>query len=268
MTMLFNSLRAIDLTLTIDERLPSTWPLHVPFVRRTWNYFEEQEHGSEVWTDNCGPYFTEVLIIDEHIATHFDAPSHMAPEHAPHLPGGINGDQIKPEQFVGNAVVIDVTNLVTPENGESSWIEPEHIERRESELERKLSSDDVVLFRSDWDFLHYKPFPEGNRYAMDVAVLKKSPGWPAPSVAAIRLLLDRGVRCVGTDGPSMGAAHDGIPAHVEGLSNGQVFIEGLANLRSVPPEGATFQFLPIKIARSSGGPGRAVAWTSTGGETE
>lgn len=261
--MLFSSHRAIDLTLTIDERLPATWPPHVPFVRRTWNYFEEQHHGAEVWTDHCGPYFTEVLIIDEHIATHFDAPSHMVPEHAPHLEGGINGDQITAEHFVGNAVVVDATGLPTPAPGESAWIEPEHVVAREDELGRRLTADDVVLFRSDWDAKHYKPFPEGNGYAVDVAVLKKSPGWPAPSVATISLLVERGVRCVGTDGPSMGAAHDGIPAHIEGLSNGQVFIESLANLASIPAVGATFQFLPIKVARSSGGPGRAVAWVPT-----
>jgi kynurenine formamidase len=50
---------------------------------------------------------------------------------------------------------------------------------------------------------------------------------------------------------------------VEGLSNGQVFIEGLANLDQVPDEGGVFQFLPVKIARSSGGPGRAVVWVPT-----
>lgn len=64
----------------------------------------------------------------------------------------------------------------------------------------------------------------------------------------------------------MGAAHDGIPAHIEGLSNGQVFIESLANLACIPATGATFQFLPIKIARSSGGPGRAVAWVPVNDE--
>ncbi|WP_188188956.1 hypothetical protein [Nonomuraea sp. SYSU D8015] len=58
----------------------------------------------------------------------------------------------------------------------------------------------------------------------------------------------------------MGAVQNGAPAHVEGLSNGQVFIESLANLKEVPEEGGTFQFMPIKIARSSGGPGRAVVW--------
>lgn len=258
--MIFANTRAIDLTLTIDEKYPTTWPPHVPFVRRTWNFFEEQTHGPEVWGSCCGPYFTEVLIIDEHIATHFDAPSHFVPEHAPGNDGAISGDLVPMDQFVGHAVCIDVTGIVGETPGESPWIEPAHIEAHEDALGRRLTAEDVVLFRTDWDIKNYLPFPEGNAYAFDVAVLKKSPGWPAPSVETIKLLLERGVRCVGIDAPSMGAAHDGAPAHVEGLSNGQVFIEGLANLREIPATGAAFQFMPIKIARSSGGPGRAVAW--------
>ena len=44
-----------------------------------------------------------------------------------------------------------------------------------------------------------------------------------------------------------------------GLSGGMVFIECLANLRELPPRGAMFVFLPVKVARSSGGPGQAIA---------
>jgi kynurenine formamidase len=257
--MLFNNYRPIDLTLTIDERYPTTWPPHVPFVRRTWNYFEEQINGPEAWA-SCGPYFTEVLIMDEHIATHFDAPSHFLPEHAPGKEGAISGDLVPIDQFLGTAACIDVTGINGSKPGESPWIQPDQIETFELRRGRMLSHDDAVLFRTDWDQKYYHPFPRGNGYAHDVAVLKSAPGWPAPSVETIKLLLRRGVRCVGTDAPSMGAAHDGIPAHVEGLSNGQVFIEGLANLHEVPLDGATFQFMPVKIARSSGGPGRAVLW--------
>ncbi|MBO0850738.1 MAG: hypothetical protein J2P20_14850, partial [Pseudonocardia sp.] len=108
------------------------------------------------------------------------------------------------------------------------------------------------------------PGPAGHGYAHNVAVTKTAPGWPAPNVECIELLLARGVRCVGTDGPGMGAAQDGAPVRVTGLAGGKVFIEGLANLASVPDNGAYFQFLPLKIARSSGGPGRAIAWTNRG----
>ncbi len=76
----------------------------------------------------------------------------------------------------------------------------------------------------------------------------------------MRALLERGVRCVGTDAPSMGSTHDGGPVHVEGLGAGAVFVEALCHLDRLPPRGAFFCFAPILLARGTGAPGRAFAW--------
>lgn len=70
---------------------------------------------------------------------------------------------------------------------------------------------------------------------------------------------ERGVRCVGTDGLSVGTAHDGVPAHLAGLSRAMVFREALTNLAALPLRGAYFIMLPLHIEEGSGGPGRAVA---------
>lgn len=259
--------RAIDLTLSIDERYPVTWPGHVPFVRRTWNWYEEKANGPEVWTSGCGPYFTEVLIMDEHIGTHFDAPAHFLPDRGP---GGADpgcGDDVPVETFCGNAVPLNVTSEVSSSPGVSPLVTPGHIDALERDLGRKLTPGDVLLLRSDWDRRYYKAGRDGLLYAHDVLVTGRAPGWPAPSVDCIRLLLDRGIRCIGTDAPSMGPAEGGAPVHVAGLGGGMVFIEALANLSVLPLVGAWFQFLPIKIARSSGGPGRAVAWVAEPGRS-
>lgn len=257
---MFDGYRAIDLTLSLDERFPATWPGHVPFVRRTWNWYEETSSGPEVWTSGCGPYFTEVLVMDEHIGTHFDAPAHFLPDRAPGTGDQLCGDDIPVEVFCGNAVRLDVTAELSSTPGTSTLVTPRHIEALERDLGRGLKPADVVLLHSDWDRRHYKAGREGLAYAHDVLVTQREFGWPAPSVECIELLLDRGVRCIGTDSPSIGPAEGGAPVHVAGLGGGMVFIEALANLSEVPPAGAWFQFLPIKIARSSGGPGRAVAW--------
>jgi len=37
------------------------------------------------------------------------------------------------------------------------------------------------------------------------------------------------------------------------------FVEGLTSLERLPTRGASFVFLPVKIAAASGAPGRAVA---------
>ena len=48
--------------------------------------------------------------------------------------------------------------------------------------------------------------------------------------------------------------------HQEGLSRGLRYVEILTNLDKLPTRGAFFVFLPLKIAGSSGGPGRAIAF--------
>jgi kynurenine formamidase len=101
--------------------------------------------------------------------------------------------------------------------------------------------------------------PEGSDYVLNPFLLQKGPGWPTPGIPALQLLLDRGVTTIGLDGVSVGASHEGVPPHVFGLGRGMMYVELLANLKEVPPRGAFFIFLPIKIQGGSAGPGRAVA---------
>lgn len=57
------------------------------------------------------------------------------------------------------------------------------------------------------------------------------------------MIKDPGVTCIGTDGLSMGPVEGGIPVHLAGL----------------PPRGAWFMFLPLRLAGGTGAPGRALA---------
>jgi kynurenine formamidase len=91
-----------------------------------------------------------------------------------------------------------------------------------------------------------------------------SPGWPAPSAEMAAYLDERGVKTIGIDAPSIGSAHDGVPVHQEGLGRGMRYIEILTNLGELPVRGAFFVFLPLKVAGSSGGPGRAMALVQQG----
>ena len=70
---------------------------------------------------------------------------------------------------------------------------------------------------------------------------------------------DRGVTCAGTDGLSIGPAEGGAPAHLTGLPHGVTLIEALGRLDQVPPRGAWFLFLPLRLADGTGSPGRALA---------
>lgn len=257
--------RVVDLSLTLAPELPGSWPGALPFRHFVEHWFEERADSATVLLcGNDAPYRSHGIIIDEHTGTHFDAPAHFLAEESEQLPmshplGTMTGDRVPPEQFIGPAAVIDVGDLVgTADDGISPLVTAARIRSWEAE-HGDLAAGDVVLLRSGWDS-RYQPGAAGARYIRRPLEDGEGPAWPAPSVDAMELLAERGVRCVGTDGASMGPAHDGAPTHVAGLSRGMVFVECLANLGELPPRGATFVFLPVKVARSAGGPGRAIAF--------
>ena len=260
----FEASTVVDLTVSLSESLPNSWPTHMPFQRKLFNYFANDIPGQyQPISGTRGPYHTAFIIMDEHAGTHIDAPSHFIPPPDSGLDnaaaiGSVTLEQMDLKKMIGPAAVIDLTELSgLGDPGISPEILPEHILRWEAE-HGELQPTDIVLFRTDWD-TRYVPGPDGSAYVFDPFLLKSKPGWPTPGIPALQLLLDRGVTSIGLDGVSVGSSHDGVPPHVFGLSRGMMYIELLANLKALPPRGAFFIFLPIKIEGGSAGPGRAIA---------
>lgn len=257
--------RLVDLTLLLAEELPCWWSTHMPYQQKTFNYFSDQvEDPSVPRFSRTGPYQTRWLLIDEHTGTHLDAPAHFIPPPGSGLanagpPGEVTVDRVPLEQLSGPAVVIRVPEgLPDGGPGVSPTIDAglvEEFEHRHGAIEPGT----IVLFHTGWD-RYYRPGADGSRYCSDALVTKSAPGWPAPDVPTMEALADRGIRCVGTDGPSMGSAHDGGPVHVAALSREMVFIEALCGLHQLPERGAWFLFAPLNLARGTGAPGRAMAW--------
>lgn len=256
----------IDLSVTVAENLPSGWPFHMPFSTKVWNYYsdldERQGHIS-----SYAPYQTRYWIIDEHCGTHFDAPPHFIPPPDSGLPwanefGKQTTENVPLDELCGPSVCLDMTSLCEgpQEGGVSPWITPDHIREWEKN-NNEISSGSVVLIHTGWDRFYTKD-KNAQRYASNPLVHQSTPGWPAPDSAAVIYLYEKGVRCLGIDAPSIGAAHDGIPAHQEGLSRGMRYVEMLTNLGKLPAFGTWFMFLPVKVAGSTGGPGRAIALLS------
>jgi isatin hydrolase len=262
-----SSSRLVDLSLTLSEDLPCAWPGAFPYRHVIDHWFETTagDSGPRLRCRTGVPYHTCFVGLDEHTGTHFDAPAHFVPPPGSDLPhagpaGALTADRVPLEQFFGPAAVVDVRSVRGNAGpGHSPRIEPGLVTDWES-ANGTIGPGDVVLFRSDWDE-HYVPGPAGRTYVVEPLVFSSMTAWPAPSPATMELLRDRGVRCVGTDGVSMGPAEDAAPVHIVGLSAGMVFIECLGDLRELPARGATFLFLPVKIGEGSGGPGRAVAFT-------
>ncbi len=169
-----------------------------------------------------------MLNFGAHTGTHVDAPAHF-------IEGARKIDALPLEVLIGPARVIRVADDVTE-------ITPEFLERCDlGGIERLifhtrnsgLWSDN---FRSDYTHL----LPE-----------------------AARMLVDRGVKLVGTDYLSIEKFHSGHHrTHLTLLSSNVVIVEGL-NLSDVPEGDYELICLPLKIADGSGdgAPARAVLRT-------
>lgn len=261
---LFAGSRLVDLTVTIAEDRPCSWPTHVPFQHKSFAWFEDRETdwGRAV---RRGNYQTKMLVMDEHTGTHFDPPGHFIPPPDSGLPhasdqGLVSTEKVDPARMIGPAAVIDCRDLAdTGKDGVSPRIEPDRI----LEWEKKngeLRAGDVVLLNSGWD-RHYES-EGGDAYSANAVLREEGSGWPSPSNETVELIWDRGVRCIGTDGASMGAADDGEDGHMAGLSRGMSYVEALTHLGELPSRGAFFIFLAIKVKGGTGGPGRAIALIS------
>jgi kynurenine formamidase len=255
--------KIVDLSVPLAEDLPCWWATHQPFQHKTWNWFATLRDPAASVYNRSGPYATKWLALDEHTGTHLDAPCHFIPPPNSGLPeagpaGAISVADVPLEQVTGPAAVLDVSTVAGAEPGISPLVPADAVLAWEA-ANGQLRAGDIVLLRTGWD-RHYRRGPEAESYVHDVVVTKRRPGWPAPSVETIEVLLSRGVRCVGIDAPSMGPAHDGQGVHVVALREGAVFVECLTGLGLLPARGAWFCFLPLRIEAATGSPGRAVAF--------
>jgi isatin hydrolase len=243
--------KIVDLSVTLSEHLPASWPEHMPFAHKNWSWFEEDELPTGACTCSLGPYVTHFFILDEHAGTHVDAPSHYFRE-------GDSSEKIDLSKLIGPAVVVDLRHLDgEAENGASPAITVAHLEAWEAEHGR-FEPGEIALLLTGWS-KHYVKGEAGRAFLHEPVVLQSRPAWPAPEAAAAIFLHERGVNAIGIDAPSMGSAEEGNEVHRAGLSREMAFIEGLTNLDQLPPRGASFVFLPLKIAVASGAPGRAIA---------
>lgn len=245
----------VDLSLTVAADLPCVWPVGMTplAVVPTATFGRTGRHR-------------DMLVIDEHTGTQWDAPAHFVPPPDSGLDGAgpmgvVTGDKVPAWQFCGEACVIDLTkhrDAAAP--GESFLIGPEHV--REWEIaHRPVGPGDVVCFRTGYTDAYYKPFPAGERFIAD-ALRKRAPGWAAPKPETMTYLADRGVTTLAIDGASMGPLPNlAVATHRAGGNRGMVWVECATNLGSLPTTGGFVAILAAKHAGGSGGECRMVAIT-------
>jgi kynurenine formamidase len=272
--------RVIDLSVPLAEDLPVTWPgrgtgnHRQPYLRKVLVSFEQ----------TGGNGFAVTHQLDSHAGTHLVPPAFALPakgfdngRYAPEVrdlladyekrygqrgTSDVTTEKVPLTQTCGPARVIDVRHLVGTTD-KARWPASPEITvadiQKEETRNGALKPGDIVLFHSGHSERHFKPLPRGEACLVD-PLNGKSEGWPAPGPAAIHYLAEKGIRCVGTDGPSLGGADPkrALLTYWALGSKGMVGVEYLINVGKLP-QGAYFLFAAIKVRGCHGGPGRAIA---------
>lgn len=224
------------------------------------NRISHQE-GAEMWEFMFGippaalplglGFAGEFMELSTHAGTHLDAPWHYAPTSEGEPAWTI--DQLPLQWFVGQAVVLDLSDLPT-----GYLVTDKDIEKRLHTLGHVISPGEIVLLRTGADVAWGSEefFGYGCGLGQE----------------AVLYLVEKGVQVIGTDAwsldrpyPLIGneweTLHDPTrlwPAHFAGIERRYSQIEKLTNLEALPPVGSTILCFPIKVERGSGAWARVV----------
>ena len=269
----------VDLSVDLSDRLPVWWPgraagthanpyLKVPFF----------------YDPKVAAYTQVTHEMDSHSGTHLFAPADALPpdgfnngsyapevqkwlaeyekKYGPRGNSSITAEKVPISQTCGWVRVIDVRQLQGTTD-KKSWpaspeITPAEIKKYEAQ-HGELKAGNIVIFYSGYSDQCFQPFPEGKACMAD-PLNGVSEGWPAPGPDAILYLASKGIRCVATDGPSLGGAEPrrALMTYWALGTKGMVGVEYLIDVGKLP-EHAYFLFAPLKIRNCHGGPGRALA---------
>jgi kynurenine formamidase len=231
-------MRVVDLSMTLSD-----WD-HNSFAPEE-TYFKLRPIVR--WEDKG--FVSNMVEMTVHAGTHIDSPHHFFRD-KPSI------EQIPPDAFVGDAVVLDLTRKGTP----NARITPEDLEGAEAALAKtgvRIEPGDILLLRTDWPRSH-SPL---------------DPSWwnesPCLTKAAAEWIVARRPRAVGFDfaQEEKGAAHEyekadeiltgAMRVHRAMLPHITFQIENLVNLHELPPK-ARLIALPAKW-KSESAPARVVA---------
>jgi kynurenine formamidase len=216
------------------------WPTAKPF---------ELEVVSAERTPAGFYYAANNFSASEHGGTHLDAPIHFAE-------GQWTTDQIPLERLIGQAVVVDVQ---TGADSSADYTVDQTAIKGWEQRHGAIPPQSIVLFRTGW----------AQRWGDRASYLGTSRTGPAavselhfPGIdsAAAQLLVDRNVKAVGIDTPSIDYGQStSFPTHQILFASNIPAFENVANLNRLPPRGSFVIALPMKIKGGSGGPLRIVA---------
>lgn len=224
----------VDLTHTLTEDFPyAPIPGIFPFKKTRTAAIEKDGQASFRWA------------IHEHIGTQIDSPAHM-------IEGGITIDQMPVRNFIAPLAVIDISQRA--KTNADTMVTIADIESWEKRYGR-LPKGAAVFMYSGWEarIKSLKAFRN-----MDAAGVMHIPGI-APETAKF-LIRERDVVGLGVDTFSIdvGKSKD-LPTHKAWLEARKWNVEMVANLKKVPPVGATVFIGAPKVGGATGGLTRVIA---------
>ncbi len=268
--------RALDLSVELDGKLPVWWPGRGVGKHRQPYFRIDFEYSPGI------DYYHNTHLLDAHTGTHLVPPAYALPradedvaysddvkkwlteyeaKYGKRGTSDVTVERVPLDQTCGPARVIDVRELVGTTSKEmwpaSPKITPEHI-RHAEERGGTLKPGDIVIFVSAHSDRTFKPFPDGTACMAD-PLNGVSEGWPAVSAAAVHYLAAKGIRCIATDGPTLGGVDPKAALWTYWAlgSKGMVGVEFLIHADEIP-ENAYFLFAAPKIRGAHGAPGRAI----------
>lgn len=198
-----------------------------------WPTFAYPEIKNEALVGFDG-FTAERVDMNVHTGTHLDAPYHFFAD-------GKTIDQMSLEDFMGEAVIINLSNQIQPKQG----IDLTHLKP----FEDRIKPGCIVLLYTGWD--RKRGFSEA--YYKD---------WPYVTKEAAEFFVQKQVKGVGTDGMSVGGWYEGTgrPSHEVLLSHDIWALEELF----FPEELLTYETcwlsaVPLKLRGVGGSPTRAYA---------
>ncbi|MEO1618715.1 MAG: cyclase family protein [Planctomycetota bacterium] len=173
------------------------------------------------------------LHLYSHCGTHMDSPMHFEA-------GEQTIDQIPLQDCIGPAWLIPLDDIADKEP-----IRIEHL----GGYADQIQAGDAVLLRTLWS----RHVDDPDHYRDD---------FPPISVELATWMVDRGVRLIGVEPPSVADVNDlsaVTEIHQIFLGNGIIIVEGLTGLEQLSPGRCVFGAMPLKIDGGDGAPCRAFA---------
>lgn len=270
--------RVLDLSVTLAPDLPVTWP-----GRGVGNHRHPYLKVDFLYAPNLD-LFHHTHMMDAQAGTHLVPPSYALPpagfdnhtyasdvrrwlsefeqRYGPRGTSDLTAEKVALDQTCGPCRVVDVTHRVGTTQ-RSTW--PASPEIRVADIAAheqqhgELKPGEIVLFHSGHSDRTFQPMPRGAACLAD-PLAGRTEGWPAIGPDVVLHLAKKGIRCIGSDAPTVGGVEPrrALETYWSLGTQGMVAVEFLTGLSKLPDK-SYFIFAPVKIRDCHGGPGRAIA---------